>query len=130
MGFAYELIKRTQDRIAMWLAIQEPLIKTVQISDILSPGPIRNVIDAGDDGTVKADPHPDCTVRKVGIAGAEHGHTDGHVCTNGIIPTVNRNTAIDCLLAAFSVQCFVELEFCILQSTTLIKIGNGLADVY
>jgi len=100
-GFAHECIKRTQDWVALWLAVHESLIETVQIFCALSP--VQDIVDAGADCSDEADPHLGRAIREVGIAGAEHSHTNGHVRADGRIP-VHRKIAIDGFMAAFSIQ--------------------------
>jgi hypothetical protein len=86
-----------------------------------------HIINASADRSEEANPHLGCTIREVIVTGAERGHPNDHVRADGIIP-IHRETTIDSLLAAFCVQCVVQLDSHILQATTLIKIGNSLTD--
>jgi hypothetical protein len=124
-SFADERIKRVQHWISLWLAIHKPLIEMVQVYGVLSP--VQDIINASADSSEEANPHLGCTIREVIVTGAERGHPNGHVRADGIIP-IHRETTVDSLLAAFCVQCVVQLDSHILQATTLVKIGNSLTD--
>jgi len=124
-GFAQERIQCTQAWISLWLAIHEPLMKTVQIYGALAS--IHPVVGTDVEGSVKAYPHLGRTVREVGVAVAEGGHTNGHVWTDRKIP-IHRKAAVDGLLAAFVVQRLVQLHIRIFQAHTIIKASKRLAD--
>jgi hypothetical protein len=121
-GLPQERIKRIQNGMAVWQAVHKPLVETVNLLYVL----VRNVVDAGADGSEEADPHPGSVVGDVGIS-ITLGYANNHVRADGIV-SVHWKAAVDGLLAAFSVPRFVELDGCILQAATLKKCGDGFAN--
>ena len=108
------------------MAVHKPLIEVVHILHVLSP--IQMVVNAGNNGSDKEYPHPSWTFRDVGINVSYHSHTGVHVREDGILP-IHRNATFDSLLlAALSVQRFIEYDVLVLQAATLKKVGDSLTN--
>lgn len=93
-------IERMQDWITLWLAVHKPLVETVHMHHVFSPD--HHVINAGADNSEETHPHPGRRVRKVCVTISRHGHTNVHVCADGVFP-VHREATVDSLLAALRV---------------------------
>lgn len=80
--------------------------------------------DAGAYGGEEADPHLGCIVREVVVSVGHYGRANGHVWEDG----VHRIAARDGFLRAFGVPRLIKCGILVLQTATLKKFGDGLAD--